>query len=118
MLTVDKLDGFKFSKDHYVGYQQGSFLREFLVTNLHLNDSKLRGYSTIEQYHNAMAKGGKQGGIDAIVDEIPYTKLFLRRYGPQYKMVGPTYKSEGFGFVSSSVAMNYIASHLASISSI
>lgn len=113
LLTVDKLDDFKISKDHYVGYQQGSFVREFLVTNLHLNDSKLRGYTTIEQYHHAMAKGGKQGGIDAIVDEIPYVKLFLHRYGSQYKRVGPTYKSGGFGFVSSSIAMN--CSSLASI---
>ncbi|XP_031122953.1 glutamate receptor 2.9-like [Ipomoea triloba] len=98
LLTVDKLDDFKISKDHYVGYQQGSFVREFLVTNLHLNDSKLRGYTTIEQYHHAMAKGGKQGGVDAIVDEIPYVKLFLHRYGSQYKRVGTTYKSGGFGF--------------------
>ncbi|XP_019160341.1 PREDICTED: glutamate receptor 2.8-like isoform X2 [Ipomoea nil] len=98
LLTVDKLDDFKISKDHYVGYQQGSFVRDFLVTNLHINDSKLRGYTTIEQYHQAMVKGGKQGGIDAIFDEIPYIKLFLRRYGSQYKRVGPTYKSEGFGF--------------------
>nr|GMD26753.1 glutamate receptor 2.2-like [Ipomoea batatas] len=97
ILTVDRFES-AFSKDYIVGYQEGSFVRDFLLKTLHVDKSKLKEYSTIEKYHDAMNKGGKAGGIDAIFDEIPYMKLFLRRYGSQYKIVGPIFKTDGFGF--------------------
>ncbi|XP_019160339.1 PREDICTED: glutamate receptor 2.2-like [Ipomoea nil] len=97
ILTVDRFDS-AFSKDYIVGYQEGSFVRDFLLKTLHVDKSKLKEFSTIEKYHDAMNKGGKSGGIDAIFDEIPYMKLFLRRYGSQYKIVGPIFKTDGFGF--------------------
>nr|GMD22026.1 glutamate receptor 2.2-like [Ipomoea batatas] len=97
ILTVDRFES-AFSKDYIVGYQEGSFVRDFLLKTLHVDTSKLKEYSTIEKYHDAMNKGGKAGGIDAIFDEIPYMKLFLRRYGSQYKIVGPIFKTDGFGF--------------------
>lgn len=107
ILTVDQLT-FAFSDNYYVGYQEGSFMKDFLTEHLHISASRLKSYSSAEEYHDAMSKGSKHGGIDAIFDEIPYMKLFLKTYASQYKMVGPMYKTGGFGFVSFSILqLNY-----------
>ncbi|XP_022859667.1 glutamate receptor 2.1-like [Olea europaea var. sylvestris] len=97
ILTVDQLK-FAFSDEYYVGYQEGSFMREFLKVRLNINESRLRSYSSVEEYHDTMSKGSKRGGMDAIFDEIPYMKIFLNKYDSQYKMVGPRYRTDGFGF--------------------
>ncbi|CAA2958087.1 glutamate receptor -like [Olea europaea subsp. europaea] len=97
ILTVDQLK-FAFSDEYCVGYQEGSFMKEFLKVQLNINESRLRSYSSAEQYHDAMSKGSKRGGIDAIFEEIPYMKIFLNKYDSQYKMVGPRYRTDGFGF--------------------
>lgn len=100
ILTVDQLK-FAFSDNYYVGYQDGSFMKEFLTNKLHISESRLRSYTSAEEYHNAMRLGSKNGGIDAIFDEIPYMKILLNKYDSQYKMVGPTYRTGGFGFAFS-----------------
>ncbi|CAA2981984.1 glutamate receptor -like [Olea europaea subsp. europaea] len=97
ILTVDQLK-FAFSEDYYVGYQDGSFMKEFLKEHLHIDESRLKSYSSVEEYHDAMSRGSKRGGIDAIFDEIPYMKILLKKYDSQYKMVGPMYRTNGFGF--------------------
>ncbi|XP_031266566.1 glutamate receptor 2.9-like [Pistacia vera] len=60
--------------------------------------SKLVPYHTIQEYHNALSKGSENGGVAAIFDEIPYVRVFLAKYGSEYMMSGPTYKTDGFGF--------------------
>lgn len=102
ILTVDQLK-FAFSDNYYVGCQEGSFMKKFLIEQLHISPSRLRYYSSTEEYHNGMSLGSKNGGIDAIFDEIPYMKLLINKYDSQYKMVGPTYRTGGFGFVSLSI---------------
>ncbi|XP_027066274.2 glutamate receptor 2.2-like [Coffea arabica] len=97
IFTVDQLD-FRFSNDYYIGIQKGSFTKDFLVDRLHVNESKIKEYSTIKEYHYAMNKGSENGGIDAIFDEIPYMKLFLDQYDSDYKIVGTTFRTDGFGF--------------------
>lgn len=91
---------FAFSKDSIVGYQEGSFVKDFLIKKLNFNESRLRAFSSIEEFHDAMSRGGKNGGIDVIIDESPYAKLMLLKYGSAYKTAGTTYKTGGFGFVS------------------
>lgn len=100
MFTLDQLD-FTYSQDYYIGYQVGSFVKDYLINQQHISETKLRNYSSIEQYHEAMEKGGKNGGIDAIVDEIPYMNVLLNKYSSKYKILGPRYRTDGFGFVSS-----------------
>ncbi|CAI9098694.1 OLC1v1035386C1 [Oldenlandia corymbosa var. corymbosa] len=100
MLTVDQLD-FRFSNDDYIGVQMDTFVKDFVIKRLNIAPSRIREYGTIEDYHDAMTKGSRNGGIDAIFDEIPYMKLFLDRYSSEYKIVGPSYRTDGFGFVSS-----------------
>jgi glutamate receptor, ionotropic, plant len=83
----------------YIGYQDGSFVVA-LLKRLNFDTSKMRNYSTVDQYAEALAKGSANGGVAAIFDEIPYLKVFLSKYCANHTMVGPTYKTDGFGFVS------------------
>ncbi|PIN07945.1 Glutamate-gated kainate-type ion channel receptor subunit GluR5 [Handroanthus impetiginosus] len=80
-----------------VGYQKGSFVSGFL-NNKKFDSSKFRNYSTFEEYDEALSKGSKNGGVAAIVDELPYIRLFLAKYCHKYTIIGPTYKTGGFGF--------------------
>ncbi|PIA37057.1 hypothetical protein AQUCO_03100069v1 [Aquilegia coerulea] len=81
----------------FVGYQKGSFVYE-LMESMGFNVAKLRPYDTPEEYHIALRKGSRNGGVSAIMDEIPYIKLFLAKYCKKYMMVGPTHRTAGFGF--------------------
>ncbi|KAL0354397.1 UNVERIFIED_CONTAM: Glutamate receptor 2.7 [Sesamum radiatum] len=81
----------------FVGYQNSSYVREFLK-GMRFEESKLRNYSTLEDYDDALSKGSRNGGVAAIVDELPYLRLFLDKYSHKYTMVGPTYKTAGLGF--------------------
>nr|XP_020159408.1 glutamate receptor 2.5-like [Aegilops tauschii subsp. strangulata] len=84
---------------HFVGYQDDSFVRSFLI-NRNISESKLRNYTRKEEYADALRKGSKNGGVSAIVDEIPYLTSFLsdNRYKNDFKMLGCKYKTPGFGF--------------------
>ncbi|KAK4765286.1 hypothetical protein SAY86_026376 [Trapa natans] len=83
---------------HYVGYQKFSFVRELLVRELGFDESRMIPLRTMEEYHEALSKGSGNGGVAAVFGEIPYVRLFLRRFCNSYMMVGPTYKTDGFGF--------------------
>ncbi|MCD7465567.1 hypothetical protein HAX54_001568 [Datura stramonium] len=82
----------------YVGYQKGSFVKDVLK-RMKFDSSKLRSYSTLEEYNDALSRGSKNGGVGAIIDELPYLRNFLNKYCRKYIMVGQTYKTAGFGFV-------------------
>ncbi|KAL2462407.1 Glutamate receptor 2.7 [Forsythia ovata] len=103
MLTVHQLqptitDIYDLIKNgEYVGYQYGSFIPGLLM-GMKFDNSKFRNYSTSEEYDEALSKGSRNGGVAAIVDELPYIRSFLAKYCGKYTMVGPTYKTAGFGF--------------------
>ncbi|KAK3204599.1 hypothetical protein Dsin_018645 [Dipteronia sinensis] len=82
--------------DYFVGYQKDSFVKELLTKQLNFDESKLKPYSTEEEYHQALSNGT----VAAIFDEIPYIKLFLGKANncSKYMMIGPTYRTDGFGF--------------------
>ncbi|KAK8918561.1 Glutamate receptor 2.8 [Platanthera zijinensis] len=100
MLTVEQLQptvtdlNDLIKNGDYVGYLSDSFIPS-LLKRMNFNESKLIAYDSPEEYHQAMANGT----VAAIVDEIPYLRIFLNRYCGKYTMVGPTYKTDGFGFV-------------------
>ncbi|XP_030955051.1 glutamate receptor 2.8-like isoform X3 [Quercus lobata] len=104
MLTVQRLqptfvDVKEIKKNGYfVGYPKNSFLKGILIKQLGFHESKLKPYETHEEYHEALSNGTHYGGVAAIFDEIPYLKLFLAKYCSKYTMVGPIYKTDGFGF--------------------
>ncbi|XP_042029533.1 glutamate receptor 2.7-like [Salvia splendens] len=82
----------------FVGYQEGSFVSGFLMDSMNFDSSKFRIYSSLEEYDDALSRGSRDGGVGAIVDELPYIRLFLSKYCHKYTMIGPTYRTSGFGF--------------------
>nr|TKS00119.1 glutamate receptor 2.1-like [Populus alba] len=86
-------------KGKYVGYQQGSFVQGILL-DLGFDESKLIVYNSTEQWDDLLSKGSGNGGIAAAFDEVPYTRLFLSKYCSKYAMIDPTFKTDGFAFVS------------------
>ena len=68
-------------------------------------ESQIKNYSTFEEYDQALALGSKKGGVSAIMDEIPYIRVFLAKYCTKYTMTGPIYKTAGFGFVSNLIKL-------------
>nr|XP_040251616.1 glutamate receptor 2.1-like [Aegilops tauschii subsp. strangulata] len=107
ILTTKSLRPFLyFGSGDFVGYQDGSFVRSLLL-NQSFSENRLRSYRTKEQYADALRKGSKNGGVSAIVDEIPYLTSFLSdgRYENDFMMLGSVYETPGFGFVSYSTLM-------------
>jgi len=85
----------------YVGYQYGGFTCSFLIKQgFPLN--RIKAYSNQEEYAEALRKGSKNGGVSAILDEIPYLTYFLSnpQYKKEFQMVNRMYKTLGLGFVS------------------
>lgn len=92
------------SNGYFVGHQKKSFVKGLLIQHLGFSESKLKGYDSPEAYHEALSLGSNNGGVAAIFDEIFFINLFFEKYGSgKYKMVGPTYKTDGLGFVSLSI---------------
>lgn len=87
-------------KGYFVGFQNGSFVKELLITQLGFNETKLRSYRSPDEFEHALTSGTDNGGVAAIFDEIPYIKVFLSKYRSGFQMVGPIYRTGGFGFVS------------------
>uniref|UniRef100_A0ACD5YFI8 Uncharacterized protein n=1 Tax=Avena sativa TaxID=4498 RepID=A0ACD5YFI8_AVESA len=76
-----------------VGYLNDSFLPQ-LLRRLKIDESKMIPFDSPMEYNEALSSGR----VAVIVDEIPYLKVFLKRYCHNYTMVGPTYKFDGFGY--------------------
>ncbi|XXG58322.1 hypothetical protein AAC387_Pa04g0659 [Persea americana] len=84
----------------YVGYQKGSFVFD-LLKQMGFQEEKLKAYSSKEGYAIALLRGSCCNGVSAIIDEIPYIKVFLAKYGDRFTMAGPTFGHGGFGFAMS-----------------
>ncbi|CAN6449575.1 unnamed protein product [Victoria cruziana] len=82
-----------------IGHQNGSFVRDMLIDQLKVPESKLKVYNSPEEYAHALINGSRNGGVGAIFDEMPFIKLFLAKYCDGFAMAGPVYRAEGFGFV-------------------
>ncbi|WZY89982.1 hypothetical protein YC2023_046717 [Brassica napus] len=83
-----------------VGYQNGSFVLEFLIKK-GFQGYQLKPYNSAEECHNLLINGTSKGGIAAAFDEVAYLKLIISQYCNKYAIVEPSFKSSGFGFVSS-----------------
>ncbi|XP_052181358.1 glutamate receptor 2.9-like [Diospyros lotus] len=103
MLTVQKLQptvtdiNVLIKSGEYIGYQEGSFVGGLLKSSYN-DPPKLKTYDTLQKFDEALSNGSKNNGVAAIVDELPYLRLLLAKYCNKYIMVGPTYKTAGFGF--------------------
>ena len=63
--------------------------------------SQFKIYDSPEELFGLFANGSTKGGIAAAFDETPYMKLFIAKYCSKFTMVEPTFKADGFAFVSS-----------------
>ncbi|KAL5730828.1 hypothetical protein ACHQM5_003619 [Ranunculus cassubicifolius] len=81
----------------FVGYRKGTFVVDLLKRN-HFVESKLVPYSSPEECQDLLSKGSENGGVAAVFEEMPYADMFLTKFCSKYIKVGPSYKSDGFGF--------------------
>ncbi|CAM8898111.1 unnamed protein product [Rhodiola kirilowii] len=77
-----------------VGYKEGTFMLDFLK-EMKFEESKLVPYKSVEELEAVFS----HRRVAAVFDEIPYMRLFLGKHCSEYAMVGPIYKTDGFGFV-------------------
>lgn len=106
ILTVQKLstsitgiDGL-ISSGLPIGYQVGSFAYSYMCDSMSVHPSRLISLSSPEEYESAMRRGPANGGVAAVVDEIPYVELFLSKRS-DFGIVGQPFSRSGWGFVSS-----------------
>ncbi|KAH7416166.1 hypothetical protein KP509_14G078500 [Ceratopteris richardii] len=102
LLTVEKLkpeiEGWEslLKMDAPVGYQTGSFVKDFLI-DFGIRADRLKDLASLQEYKNAL-DAGPQNGVIAIVDELPYIELFLATECKNYAMVGQVKTRSGWGF--------------------
>lgn len=87
-----------------IGYPGVSFIRGVLINNMKIDSRRLKHYSTVKQYKDALDKGSLKGGVDAIFNEVSYFKIFLKQYGSNYALIQTRHRSDGYGFVSISLS--------------
>ncbi|KAJ3708421.1 hypothetical protein LUZ61_012126 [Rhynchospora tenuis] len=81
-----------------IGYQVGKFVKNYLMEELSIPESRLVPLSTIADYADALKRGPQGGGVAAIVDERPYIDIFLSTYCNDFRVVGQEFTREGWGF--------------------
>ncbi|KAI3701659.1 hypothetical protein L6452_26898 [Arctium lappa] len=95
-LTLNQLHPSLPSSLENVGYQDGAFLKDFIMQNRNQyhfgnNPVPLKG---VEDFKNALS----DGSVNAVVDELPYVELFLAKYGSDYMKFGPIQRESGLAF--------------------
>ncbi|KAJ0788499.1 putative ionotropic glutamate receptor [Helianthus annuus] len=100
-LTVNQLQPQVPKQYQEVGYQDGSFVMDFLKGHVQssLRADKLKGLplSSLDDYKNVL----DNRVVDAIIDELPYIEIFLAKHGTNYMKVGPLAGESGLGFAFS-----------------
>jgi ionotropic glutamate receptor len=85
-----------------IGYQQGSYARNYLVEELGIQESRLVPLNSAEDYAKALKEGPHKGGVAAVVDDRAYVELFLSTRC-EFSIVGQEFTKAGWGFVSISL---------------
>ena len=81
-----------------IGYQTGSFVKNYLI-NMNIASDRLIAMDSINQYAEALRKGPDNGGVAAVVEELPYVEVFLSTICG-FTIVGDQFTKGGWGFVS------------------
>ncbi|KAL2499174.1 Glutamate receptor 3.6 [Abeliophyllum distichum] len=84
------------SKDP-IGYQQGSFARDYLIEELGIHESRLVPLKLPEDYAKALKDGPQNGGVAALIDERAYAEVFLSTHC-EFSIVGKEFTKNGWGF--------------------
>ncbi|KAD4584309.1 hypothetical protein E3N88_21910 [Mikania micrantha] len=98
LLTVEQIQ--LASNRGLIGYHHNIPIQlGVIVSNMNFKETRLKPYNTLEEIADALTRGSKKDGVNAIVDEIPYIKEFLAHYSSGYTMVVSEDITNGFGFV-------------------
>ncbi|KAA8550529.1 hypothetical protein F0562_002213 [Nyssa sinensis] len=96
LLTVQQIQ--LASKRNYIGYQTGPVMLG-VIRSSNLNFEGHKQYSSLDEYADALSRGNNNGGVVAIIDEIPYIKLFLAKHPVGYAMIASEPTTNGFAFL-------------------
>ncbi|XP_015884529.3 glutamate receptor 2.8 [Ziziphus jujuba] len=77
-----------------VGYPKYSFVGR-MIEGLKFKQENLKEYNSLQHLEQLFANDE----ISAAFDENPYLELFVAQHCPNFTLVGPSYKTNGFGFV-------------------
>ncbi|GAA0143467.1 transmembrane signal receptor [Lithospermum erythrorhizon] len=80
-----------------IGYQEGSFARNYLIEELNIKESRLVPLNLPEDYARALRAGPHNGGVAAIIDERAYIELFLSTRC-EFSIIGQEFTKNGWGF--------------------
>ncbi|XP_076941481.1 glutamate receptor 3.7-like [Bidens hawaiensis] len=80
-----------------IGYQVGSFAYTYLAESLFVPRSTLVQLRSPVEYEKALRLGPYNGGVAAVVDELPYVELFLSDQD-DFAIVGQPFTRSGWGF--------------------
>ncbi|KAM7519955.1 hypothetical protein LguiB_018917 [Lonicera macranthoides] len=83
-----------------IGYQQGTFARDYLVDEIGIHESRLIPLNSPKDYAKALRDGPKNGGVAAVVDQRIYVELFLSTHC-EFSIVGQEFTKNGWGFAFS-----------------
>lgn len=83
-----------------IGIQDGSFAWNYLIDELNIAESRLVKLKNQDDYQSYLRRGPRNGGVAAIVDELPYIELFLSSTNCEFRTVGSQFTKGGWGFVS------------------
>ena len=88
-----------------IGVQEGSFALNYLINELSIAASRIVKLKNQEEYADALRRGPGNGGVAAIVDELPYVELFLAGTNCIFRTVGQEFTKSGWGFVSTNPSL-------------
>ncbi|KAJ6812760.1 glutamate receptor 3.1-like [Iris pallida] len=81
-----------------IGFPNGSFVGNYMADEMGISRSRLKALSSAEDYARALDLGPNNGGVAAVVDELPYVELFLSTQC-NFATVGTEFTKGGWGFV-------------------
>lgn len=83
-----------------IGIQDGSFARKYLIDELNIAESRIVTLKNMQDYIDSLQRGPTNGGVAAVVDELPYIEILMSSTNCKFKTVGQEFTKSGWGFVS------------------
>ncbi|KAA3458519.1 glutamate receptor 1.3-like [Gossypium australe] len=117
MMTVQQIE-FNSGKS-IIGRATGP-VTQGAIGNLNFPNSHSKSIrlTSLEEYAKALSEGSKNGGVSAIIEEMPYINILRQKYPTRYSMVGhvmPVTNGFGFAFPKGSLMAHDISREIAKL---
>ncbi|KAK4255353.1 hypothetical protein QN277_008364 [Acacia crassicarpa] len=86
------------SSNQPIGVQNGSFVADYLTSELNIAKSRIVDLKSEQDFINALDRGPQGGGVAAIVEELPYMEILMSKTNCKFRTVGQEYTKSGWGF--------------------